>query len=416
MRAVCIVALLSLGVCPALSAQTPDHPLTLSEALETLHANNPVLLSVRAHTDAVKANEITAALRPNPVFSSANEDFRVFSPSQLDVANAQEFTDSVLQPIERGGKRKHRVESARWSTTLAEEAYRDIQRQLEFSLRATFTAMLVAKSNLELARQNVASYEETVRLNEIRLRAGDISRTDFDRIYTEKAHFETDLLNAQLGVAQARTQLKALLGRPELPDTFDIQGELLAPELQYSVDELVSKALVNRPDYLAARDGIQKAQAEVRLADANGATDIAVGGEYKRNGPDNTLGFTIQVPLRLFDRNQGEKLRTRRELDSSRKNETAAQVAVRNDVTQAYEVYRSALSRAQLYSKDYLERAKRVRDHVEFSYRHGGSSLLDYLDALRSYRSVELAWRSAYGDVMLAVDQLVLATGTELRP
>lgn len=416
MRAVCITALLALAAFPAPGGQAQQRPLTLPEALEMLRANNALLLSNRAHTDAVKANEITAALRPNPVFTSANEDFRAFHPSQIDMAHDQEFTDSVLQTIERGGKRKYRVESARWGTTLAEESLRDVQRQLEFSLRASFTAMLVAKSNLQLAQDNLATYQETVRLNEIRLKAGDISPTDYDRIYGEKARFESDLLNAQLALDQARTQLKTLLGRPDLPENLDVQGELAAPELSVTLEELVAKGLANRPDYLAARDGVRKAEADARLAVANGATDISVGGEYKRNGPDNTLGFTVQMPLRIFDRNQGEKLRTQRELEASKKGELAAQSVVRSDVTQAYRAYRSSLARAQLYSRDYLERAKRVRDHVEFSYRHGGSSLLDYLDALRNYRDTELAWRSAYGDVLLAVHQLTLATGTELWP
>ncbi len=416
MRPLLCALLVCLAAWPAAADQLPDHPLSLREVLELLHSRNQVLASGRAHLQAVQANEITANLRPNPVFTSGNEDFNVFKPSEFDVRHKQEFTDSVLQTIERGHKRRLRVESARWGTTLAQEGLQDAQRQLEFAAKASFVTMLLAKSNLQLARDNLRDYQETTRLNEIRLKAGEISPTDFDRFRAEQVRFENDLLAAQLSFDQARIQLESLLGLPDLPEKFDIAGDLTAPELHASLEELVQKALASRPDYLAARDTVHKAEADVRLAEANGATDIAVGSEYKRNGPDNTIGFTVQLPLRIFDRNQGEKLRTRRELEASKANELAASTAVRGDVAQAYQAYRSALARAQLYSQDYLERARRIRERVEFSYRHGGSSLLEYLDAVRTYRDTELAWRNAFAQAAAAVHQLSFATATELWP
>lgn len=415
-RALLCLALLPLGI-PALSAgDLPDHPLTLRETLELLRTRSPLLAAARAHTDATAANEITAGLRPNPVFTSANEDFNVFNPSRFNIATSQEFTQNVLQIIERGHKRQARVESARLSTRVAQDLYRDAERQLELAVKSGFVALLLAKANLQLARDNLADYQETVRLNEIRLKAGEISQTDWDRIRVDQARFESDLLSAQLAVEQTRVQLEGLLGLEDFPAKFDVQGELVAPEMAVNLADLTQKALVARPDYLAARDGALKAEADIRLADANGATDVALGGEYKRNGIDNTLGFTMQLPLRIFDRNQGEKLRTRREFDASRSTETATRIAVQADVAQALGAYRASLARAQLYSQEYLNRARQVRDRVAFSYRHGGSSLLDYLDAVRSYRDVELAWRSSYAQVMTSIHQLSFVTGTELWP
>lgn len=401
---------------PAKGQNLPDHPLTLGEALQLLRTNNPALAAARAHLQAIQAGEVTAGLRPNPIFTSANEDFNVFNPSKFDPANAQEFTDNILLTIERGNKRHLRVQSAKLATTLAQEGYRDIVRQLEFAVKSAFTAMLFAKAGVQLADQNLRDYAETVRLNEIRLKAGDISQTEFDRIKSEQAKFESDALNTRLALGQARIQLEQLLGLSDYPESFDIQGELTAPEINLSLNELVARALEHRPDYQAARDGIRKAGADAQLAVANGATDVSVGGEYKRNGPDNTLGFTMQIPLRVFDRNQGEKLRTRYELTASQVTELAVRNAVRADVTQAYELYRAAIARARLYSRDYLERARRIRDRIQFSYRNGGSSLLDYLDALRTYRDTELAWRSAHADAMAAGYQLSFTTGTDVTP
>ena len=198
MRPLLCALLVCLAAWPAAADQLPDHPLSLREVLELLHSRNQVLASGRAHLQAVQANEITANLRPNPVFTSGNEDFNVFKPSEFDVRHKQEFTDSVLQTIERGHKRRLRVESARWGTTLAQEGLQDAQRQLEFAVKASFVTMLLAKSNLQLARDNLRDYQETTRLNEIRLKAGEISPTDFDRFRAEQVRFENDLLAAQL--------------------------------------------------------------------------------------------------------------------------------------------------------------------------------------------------------------------------
>ncbi len=415
-RALCCLAFLWFGSVSLAAADNPDHPLTLREVLELLHARSPLLASARAHTEATAANEITAGLHPNPQINLANEDFNVFRPSEFDIRRKQEFTYSALQIVERGHKRQFRVESARLATRVAQDAYRDVERQVELAVKSAFVTMLLAKSNLQIARDNLRDYQETVRLNDIRLKAGDISQTDFDRIRLEQARFENDLLAAKLALDQTRVQLESLLGLEDFPPSFDIQGDLSAPDLAFTVAELDQKALAGRPDYLAARDTARKAEADVRLADANAATDIAVGSEYKRNGQDNTLGFTVAFPLRIFDRNQGEKLRTRRELDSTRFAESAARIVVLADVAQAYEAYQSATARAQLYSGDYLERARQVRDRVAFSYRNGGASLLEYLDAVRSYRDVELAWRSSHAQVMTAIHQLSFVTGTELWP
>jgi cobalt-zinc-cadmium efflux system outer membrane protein len=399
------------------TAQTspPPAPLTLAQVLDKFRTGSPALASARAHTLGVQANEITAALRPNPVFSSANEDFRVFNPSRIDIANAQEFTDNLAFTFERGGKRGARIESARLGTTLARYGLADVQRQLEFQVKLAFVNLLAAKAALGLAQDNLADYRKTVDANQLRLQAGDISETEFDRIRVEEARFQTDLMNAQLGLVQGRMQLEALLGVPDSP-SFDVAGVLEPAPVGADLDQLRERALANRPDYLAARGAVAKSEADYRLAVANGATDVQLAPEYKRNGPDNTLGITLQMQLRIFDRNQGEKLRTSREVDASRFAATAAQVQTLSDVSQAWEAYRSAVARAELYRSDYLERARNVRDRMQFSYQHGATNLLDYLDAVRSYRDIELAAINANAQVWNAIHQLSFATGTEVLP
>src|SRR5262249_22287626 len=189
-----------------------------------------------------------------------------------------------------------------------------------------------------------------------------------------------------------------------------------APELKLDREQLKTAALASRPDYLAAISTVRKAEADIRLAQANGATDVTLGGEYKRNGPDNFAGVTVNIPLRLFDRNQGEKLRAQKTLAASQSAELAARIQVLSDLNQALAAYDAASRLSALYSRDYIERARLVRDRVEFSYRQGATSLLDYIEALREYRDTELAWHAVQAGYLNAIHQLSFVTGMELMP
>lgn len=399
----------------AYAADPPAQPLTLQQALQILRMNNPALRAAQSHQLAARSGEVTAALRPNPVFTSANQDFRVFTPSEIDPANAQEFTNSLAWTIERGGKRSSRIASARAATLVGNGALLDTQRQLEFQLKSAFVNFVLAKQLLVLAEDNLKEYQQTVAANQLRLQAGDISQTEFDRIKIEEARFEGDLFNARSSVEQARAQMAALLGIQDFA-SVDVVGSLAPPPAKLDLDQLLAEALANRPDYQAARNTVLKNQADVRLARANGATDLSVAPEYKRNGPDNTMGVTLSFPLRIYDRNQGEKQRAGFELESSRFAENAARLQVISDVQQAWSAYLSASGRSQLYNTDYLQRAREVRDRIAFSYQHGAVNLLDYLDAVRSYRDVELAGLTANANLLTAIHQLSFATATELLP
>jgi cobalt-zinc-cadmium efflux system outer membrane protein len=400
-----------------LAQSAPPQRFTLDQALRILRTSSPVLRANQAHLEAVQAGEVTAGLRVNPVASLANQDFRAFSASQFvpAISNAQEFTDSLAYTFERGGKRRSRVASARAATAVQRDLDADAQRQLEFQLKSTFVGFVLAKQQLVLAGQNLSEYQQAEKANQLRLDVGDISQTDFDRIRIDEARYQSDLFNAQAAVGQARAQLGALLGYSD-SRTLDVESTLDVPQLALALDSLNATALDHRTDYLAARDTVTRNAADSKLAQANGATDLTFQPEYKRNGPDNTLGVTFAFAVRIYDRNQGEKLRAQRELESSRFAENASRLQVFSDVSQAWEAYQSALSAQRLYSSDYLQRAKDVRERMTFSYEHGATNLLDYLDAVRAYRDVELSAISANAQVLTAIHQLSFATATELLP
>lgn len=404
---------LLLAIAPASAQSAGAAPLTLQQVLDVVRAKNPTLLSAEQHVEATKAAEITAGLRQNPTFtlSGANTTLPANNPS-----SPYTYVGNFSRLFERGQKRRWRLDAARSTTDVTRSQYNDQVRQTILQAKNAFTNMLAAKQALQIAQDNLNSYRRTVDLSQARLNAGDISRTDFERIDLQLAEFESDYDNARLDLVQASDALQLVMGTEKPSPTFDITGSIQPPELTTTLDQLEQQALKARPDYLAAKQNVTLAQANVKLAYAQGTTDPTIGAEYERVGVYNSAGFQISVPLRIFDRNQGEKQRTQFEEQSATLAEIAARAQVLNDVDQAWAGYDTALAMAKRYNGHYVAEAQRVRDNLEFSYRHGGSTLLDYLDALRDYRQINLNALAANQQVWLAIHQMSYAAATEIVP
>ena len=405
---VAFLLLLTASVC---MAQTPA-PLTMQQAVDLARMQNPSLLSANAHVDATKQSEITAGLRVNPNFSFNGQD--VTLPASAN--NPYFYSAQVSRLFERGQKRRWRLDIARSTTDVTRSQYADQERQVVLAVKTAFTLMLAAKGALNLAQQNVSDYRKTIDLNRERLRVGDISATDFKRLDLQMAQFESDYDNAHTNLVQASEQLQTLLGYDRPHPGFDITGSLDPPAINTTLTDAEQKALAARPDYLAAQQSVRLADANVKLAYAQGTTDPTLEGEYDRSGTANSAGFQIGIPLRIFDRNQGEKARTKYEAQSSRFAETAARNQVVSDVDQAWAAYEDALSLARRYNGHYLAEAHEVRDNLEYSYRHGGTTLLDYLSALQDYRQVNLDALNANMQVWLSLHQVSFAAATEIVP
>ncbi|MGB7168766.1 MAG: TolC family protein, partial [Acidobacteriaceae bacterium] len=395
-----------------LRAQTPA-PMSLQQVLAVSRARNPGLLSAEQHVIATKASEITAGLRQNPTFtvSGANTTLPANNPS-----SPYTYVGNVSRLFERGQKRRWRLDAATATTSVTRSQYNDQQRQLVLQVKDAFTNMLAAKGALQVAQDNLDSYRRTVDLSKARLDAGDISRTDFERIDLQLAEFESDYDTAKLNLVQSSDSLQLLMGIEKASPNFDITGSLEPPELTQTVTQIEQEALIARPDYEAARESVTLADANVKVADSEGTTDPMIGGEYERVGVFDSAGFQVSIPVRIFDRNQGEKERTRYEAQSSRLAETEARNQVLNDVDQAWAGYVAALDLAKRYNNHYVAESERVRGNLEFSYRNGGATLLDYLDALRDYRQVHLDALAANQQVWLSLDQLSFAAATEVVP
>ena len=410
------------SVASALAAQAPPPapppvvPLTLQQAVARALTANPTLQSAREHVSAVDANKITAGLRQNPNLTLYGQGINLpESPNQPD-GNPFFYSANVSRLFERGNKRGLRLDAANAMADSTQSLYRDQQRQLVLAVRAAFTSMLLAKASLDVAEENLTDYRKTVNLSRDRLNAGDITQTDFDRIDLQQVQFESDADNAQLNLQQASSQLQLLFGVDRPAGILDVQGTLDPPQLPLTMTEAEDKGLASRPDYLAARQALTAGEANAKLAIANGTTDPTLAAEYDRNGIDNGFGLSLNIPLRVFDRNQGEKQRTRYEVESSRFAVTAARNQVVSDVDQAWMAYDTAQRLAQRYNSHYLDEASHVRDNLQFSYRNGNATLLDYLSALRDYRAIRVSSLTANAQVWLAIHQLSFASATDILP
>ena len=405
--------LILLSASSFLPAQTAAAPLTLQQAIALARQKNPTLLSAQQHVIATRASEVTAGLRQNPNLTLSGSDVTLAANNP---GNPYSYAANVSRLFERGQKRRWRLDLAHSTTDVTQSQYQDTERQTILAVKQAFTQMLAAKAGLKIAEDNLQGYRKTVELSKHRLDAGDISATDFDRIELQLAEFEADDDNANLNLVQSGAQLKMLLGIDTPAPAFDIIGTLDPPPINLTLPEVEQRALAERPDYRAAQQSLRLAESNVKLAEAYGTTDPTLGGEYDRSGNDNSAGFQVNIPLRIFDRNQGEKERTRYEAQSSRFAEIAARNQVINDVDQAWAAYETATAQSRRYNGHYLAQASRVRENLEFSYRHGGSTLLDYLDALRDYRQTNLDALNANVQVWLGLHQLSYVAASEMLP
>ncbi len=379
--------------------------------------SNPTLRAQEQSVVSNRAAEETAAALPNPTL-------------QNDTTSA---TIGIYQEFEIGGKRSARIRSARLATQISQTDAADARRTLTFNLRSAFIAALQAKSDLQFARDNLANFKRTVELNREMLEQGEIARADFLRIQLQMLQFETDLDDANLELTTAKATLRGLLGAGNLPVDFDVEGDLKLEPFDKNLTELKKLALQNRPDLKSAETGRQKATADVQLAQANRWPDPTVGTSFLHTGNEmpgpnwfepfypkgstsNAMGVGMAIPLPIFNRNQGEIARAKSEEIRTEFLAQTAQNQVTQDVESAYADFVSARERLRLYEDTYLGAAKESLDIEDFSFHRGGASVLDFLDAERTYRATQLAHHQQQAAYLNALAQLKSAAGLEVGP
>jgi cobalt-zinc-cadmium efflux system outer membrane protein len=401
------------------ASQNPPARITLDEAIDLALKHNHSLQAARTTILQNQAEEITANLRPNPVFLIDEQYMPFFSPhaftsDYIDQSAVYDLGLSYL--IERGKKRERRLEAAKDQTSVTSAQVDDNARTLTFNVGSQFISALLAQSELELAEKDLASFQQTVDISQATFNAGSMSGADLLKIKIQLLQFQMDVSAARLARVQALASLRQLLGYESVPETYEVVGDLEYKPVKLGEDDLKALALRSRPDLRAAQLGVTAAQSQLTLAQANGKKDLGVTFTYNHLGGVNTgsLFFNIQMPI--FDRNQGEIARTRYAITQSQELSSEQASIALTDVTNSYEGLRTSDEVVALYQSGYLKEAEDSRDISQYAYQHGAASLLDFLDAERSYRATELAYRQALANYMTSLEQLRQAVGTRSLP
>lgn len=397
-------------------AQSPPQAWTWERVKDRLELNNPTLLAGKLNISEMQADEITAHLRPNPQLSLLADQIDPFPGGPTHGPFAYWLPSATVSYLhERAHKRELRTESAKKGTAIAVSQQDDLERGLLFNLRSAFVQTLQAKAVLKVSKDNLVYYDHVLKISRDRFEAGDIAQIDLDRLELQRVQYESDVQTAEVNLRTAKIQMLMLLNDRTPIEQFDLVGVFDFNDQIDALDLYRQIALDNRPDLKAAIQSVDKAQTDYKLAVSNGSTDPTFSFDMGRNPPiDFYFGVDVSIPLRIFDRNQGNKLHTKLDITRNEKLKDAAEAQVFNDVDSAYATLNSNLILLRPYKQKYLAQAVRVRDTILFSYQHGGASLLDFLNAESDYRSVELNYVNLVGSYLTAAAQLNQAVGREV--
>jgi outer membrane protein, heavy metal efflux system len=403
----------------ALAQNPASVTVSLDDAIQMALRHNHNLLAARTTIQQSEAEEITANLRPNPVILSDWQFLPIFQPSQFSgdyLDNTAQFDLGVSYLFERGKKRQHRLRAAKDVTAQTRSLVADSERGLAFSVAGGFINVELAESTLALAQQDLQSFQNTVEIAQARYNAGDIGEGDLLKIKLQMLQFQTDVSAAKLARVQGLSDLRQLLGYESIAADYDVAGSFDYQPVKGNVDDFQAMALQNRPDLHAAQQGVAAANSQHALQQAIGKRDITGQVSYTHIGYLNDISLFGQMQMPIFDRNQGEIARAAYAITQAQEQERFAIGQVQTDVRDAFENLRTNDQVVGLYRSGYLDEAQQSRDISEYAYRHGAASLLDFLDAERSYRATQLAYRQALASHLLATEQLRQAVGTRSLP
>jgi len=410
-----VTLFLLAGVVSAQNTGQTATRITIDQAVDLALAHNHSLQATRTQILQNQAQEITANLRPNPTLGVDWQFIPIFSPDQFTLDNAdtiQQFDIGLGYLFERGHKRQRRLQAARDTTAVTRSQVADAERTLAFNVGQQFVSVLLAESTLQFALEDLKAFQQTVDISEAQLKAGYIGEGDYLKIKLQLLQFQTDVSSARLAKVQALVALREFLGYNAVPADYDVVGDLGYDTLKGNQDDFAARALRERPDFRAAELGITAAQSQIALARANAKVDVTGTFDFTHVSAEYTGSLFANFALPIFDRGQGEIARTTHALTQAQELEQSASDTVLSDVSNAYEAVRSNEEVVQLYTSGYLKQAQDSRDISEYAYKRGANSLLDFLDAERSYRAVQLAYRQALAAYMTAVEQLKQAVGT----
>lgn len=394
--------------------------ITVEQAINEALQNNPGLQADQVNFQIAESSVTTARLRPNPTLTLGDSYLAYINGYNLDKgANASEVAGRVDVPVERGGKRKLRVETAEYNKKIAQTQFLDSIRKLRLEVASSCIDVLQAKSNLALVLDNLSTFEELVKINDVRVKAGAINPQDLARSKVAMHQFQSNVKRAELELCNAKIKLQSFLGRKKMLDTFDIEGELKVtlknPDLELAA--LQEMAISSRPDLKALEFTKEQSQTSLKLQQANAKVDYSVGIQYQRtlaNEDFNSVGLSFSVPLPVFNRNQGEIERVRAEHDQLARRRDASVARVLNEVKTAYNEFCTGRELVNSIENNLLKPAELARDTAAYIYRSGASSLVEFLDAQRAFNETMHSYNESLATYRNAMNNLNAAVGKEV--
>ena len=395
--------------------------ITLDQAVKEAVDKNLNLLAEKYNISIADARILQAGLRPNPVFTYGQDYQNVFGTGVTNENNAgpAEWNTRVDFVLERGGKRERRLEVAQAQKSVAEYQLLNTVRQLTLDVQSAFVDVQAARDSLALAKDNLQKLQQVVTVNEARVKSGDLAEVELMRTRLASQQFENSVRQAELRVRTSLIRLLLLMGRPPIPDALDVSGSLRGDRVSITPDQVRDVAFLHRPDLLALQRDQTRSQADIRLQIAQGKSDFDFGSMYHNqygyaNG--HTMGFFFSAPIPLWNRNQGEIERARREREQIETRVRAMQAQIGNEAQAAYEQYSTSRNLVDRIEQNMLGQALQVRDATEYAYLRGDATFVEFLDAERALNDTVQSYNDARADYARNLYLLEAVSGQGVNP
>ena len=391
----------------------------MPEALELLETQNPDTLAARLQVAEAEAERIAARRYPNPSLSFDVNDIPAgrTTPPGLGVGRTIGGTVRLDQLFVLWGKRHLRIETADMGIAAAKEQQRDALRLLRSAVKDAFYRSVHDQRQLAFVQENQQRYQQVVALNERRFHSGDISEAEFRKIALEQLKYIAETEGAQRSLAESQQLLGRLLG---IGAAVTAAADLAAPNVAVQGDEVLRVAMDNRPDWAALQRERDQADVALRLARRERYPDVTLGADYTHSefvlsGDNrNTVGFGFSVPLPLLNQNQGDIAKAEVALRQAETELARLRLDMAQEVQTALAAYESAQRLRRAFDSGYLEHAQITLQAAEASYRAGAASLIELLDAERTYTATQTDYLDALFASQSSLAALEKAVGKDL--
>jgi cobalt-zinc-cadmium efflux system outer membrane protein len=381
---------------------------TLSQVVQLALQHNPMMNGAEAVLEQSQSQRVTAGAYLNPTISGSAGRGSIRDPSTG--VSVTERTITVEQPLEWLGKRTARQRAADAGVAGALAGMDETKVLVMTEVKGAFYQLLLAQQDAQLARENLKTVEDLVKLVSARVGTREAPKFELVKATVEHQKTRKDLARADNALLVARAKLNTVTGKA-LGESFAIQGEFETARVGLELRVLMEQALDRHPALRRQQKAVEQAEFTIEQERASRMPNVAVIGQYHREAGDESVTAGLSVPLPLWYRRQGEigtAMGAHRRAQAER---ARVQQELEQTITQHFQEVRTAQEQMQVFEQGLLYQAKEAFDIAQFSFRHGVASLLEVIDAQRVYRQTLLEYAQARADHSIALARLERAVG-----